>query len=236
MSNYVLDIHTHTVASGHAYGTIREMAESAAEKGLEILGISEHAPGIPGTCDPFYFLNLSVIPKTLYGVKIFHGCEINVKNDGTLSLDQKFIDCLDYAICGIHAPCYEDAGIEKNTDNVISCIKNDKVHFVSHPDDDRTPLNYERLVKAAKENRVALEVNNSSLLKKGNRINCIENYRKMLGLCEKYRVPVYMASDAHDPSGVGNFDLAADLIKELKFDENLILNYDSNMFFKLIGM
>ena len=45
----LLDIHTHTLASGHAYGTIREMAASAAEHGLQLLGISEHAPGIPGT-------------------------------------------------------------------------------------------------------------------------------------------------------------------------------------------
>ena len=61
----VLDIHTHTLASGHAYGTIREMAQAAGERGLQLLGISEHAPGIPGTVEPFYYLNLSVIPREL---------------------------------------------------------------------------------------------------------------------------------------------------------------------------
>ena len=45
----VLDLHTHTVASGHAYCTIHEMAAAAAGKGLEILGITEHAPAMPGT-------------------------------------------------------------------------------------------------------------------------------------------------------------------------------------------
>ena len=30
--NFELDMHTHTIASGHAYGTIREMAQGAAEK------------------------------------------------------------------------------------------------------------------------------------------------------------------------------------------------------------
>ena len=34
---YVLDAHTHTIASGHAYSTIREMAKAASEKGLELL-------------------------------------------------------------------------------------------------------------------------------------------------------------------------------------------------------
>ena len=36
--NSVLDLHTHTVASGHAYCSLREMAKAASEKGLEVLG------------------------------------------------------------------------------------------------------------------------------------------------------------------------------------------------------
>ena len=40
----VLDIHTHTTASGHAYNTIYEMAQSASRKGLALLGISDHGP------------------------------------------------------------------------------------------------------------------------------------------------------------------------------------------------
>lgn len=30
----IMDLHTHTVASGHAYNTIYEMARSASEKGI----------------------------------------------------------------------------------------------------------------------------------------------------------------------------------------------------------
>ena len=44
----VLDIHTHTLISGHAYNTIMEMAHAASEKGLELLGITDHAPEMPG--------------------------------------------------------------------------------------------------------------------------------------------------------------------------------------------
>ena len=36
----ILDVHTHTIASGHAYNTMREMAKAASEKGLELLGIT----------------------------------------------------------------------------------------------------------------------------------------------------------------------------------------------------
>ena len=130
----IADMHMHTIASGHAYGTIREMAMAASEKNLQMIGITEHAPGIPGTVDPFYYGNLKVVPRNLYGVEILHGCEINVMNDGTLSLEERFIQKLDYAIAGIHGLCYQDAGKEKNTDNLISCIRHEKVKFVSHPE------------------------------------------------------------------------------------------------------
>lgn len=226
MKRLTADIHMHTLASGHAYGTIREMAEAAKAKELQLIGISEHAPGIPGTTDPFYYLNLEVIPRKINGVEVLHGCEVNVLNGGKLSLEQKFMEYLDYAIVGIHRQCYEDEGREKNTTNLIECMKDPKVCFVSHPDDDHTPLNYERLVQAAKQYHVALEVNNSSLVKKAYRLNCYDNYRTMLKLCEQYRVPVIVSSDAHDPDWVGRFEEAYELLEELKFDEKLILNSD----------
>ena len=142
MKRLIADIHMHTLASGHAYGTIREMAAAAKEQQLQLIGISEHAPGIPGTVDPFYYGNLRVIPRVIDGVEILHGCEINVLNGGRLSLEQKYIDRLDYAIVGIHGLCYQNEGTDGNTTNLIECMKNPKVKLVSHPDDDHTPLDY----------------------------------------------------------------------------------------------
>ena len=63
-----LDVHTHTVASGHAFSSLQEMAQAAAGKGLKLLGITEHAPSIPGTCNPIYFRNLYVVPRHMYGI------------------------------------------------------------------------------------------------------------------------------------------------------------------------
>lgn len=224
MAQIVADLHTHTLVSGHAYGTIREMAYEASNHGIKLLGISEHAPGIPGTVHPIYYMNLGVIPRTLSGVEIIHGCEINVLNDGTLSLEQRYIDKLDYAIVGIHRQCYQDEGRQKNTENMIECMKHEKVCFVSHPDDDHTPLDYELLVKAARQYHVALELNNSSLGKVDQRLNCVQNYKTMLGLCMEHGVNIIVSSDAHDPSWVGKFDLAYNLLEEMKFSEDLILN------------
>ena len=226
MTTLVADLHMHTIMSGHAFGTIREMAASAAEKNLQLIGITEHGPGIPGTCAPIYYLNFRSAPRKLYGVEILHGCEVNICTGGTLSLGQRYLDELDYAIAGIHGFCYEDEGIAKNTDSVIKCMADPKVRIISHPDDSRYPLDYAALVQGAKEYGVALEVNNSSLTPISFRPGCRENYQRMLPLCMEYGVPIIVDSDAHDPLVVGSFDLAIQVLEDTGFDESLILNTD----------
>jgi len=234
MKKLIADLHTHTIASGHAYGTIREMAQAASEAGLQMLGLTDHAPGVPGAFPPIYYGNLYAVPRTLYGVEIFHGSEINVLPGGKLSLEQRYLKMLDYGIVGIHGICYDDEGKVKNTENLIKCMSDPRVRFVSHPDDDHTPLDYAELVPAAKELGVALEVNNSSFLKQDKRLNCVANYRTMLGLCMEHRVPIVVDSDAHDPSWVGMFDAALALLEEVGFDFSLVVNADGERVKKFI--
>ena len=78
MRKILIDAHTHTVASGHAYSSLQEMAKAAADKGLEVLGITEHGPSVPGTCPTLYFKNMFVVPRRMYGIRLLMGCEINI--------------------------------------------------------------------------------------------------------------------------------------------------------------
>ncbi len=229
------EIHTHTYASGHAYGTIRENAAAASERGLRLLGISDHGPGIPGTCHYFFFSCYDRMCKNINGVEILGGAELNVMNDGSINFPDRGFDWLDYAIVGIHLNCYENVGIEKNTDNLISCMKNPKVFFVSHPDSNKMPVDYERLVPAAIENGVALEVNNSSLRFLESRPGCIENYKTMLKLCKEQGCPIVVSTDAHDPCEIGVYEPALSFLAELDFPEELIVNTSAEKLKKFIG-
>ena len=99
-----LDMHTHTLASGHAFSTLQEMAKAGAEKGLKLLGITEHTPGIPGTCDPIYFRNYHVIPRQMYGIELMLGAEINILDgEGNIDADEELMRRLDIRIAGIHS-------------------------------------------------------------------------------------------------------------------------------------
>lgn len=226
MKSLIADLHTHSLLSGHAFGTIREMAAEAANQKLQLLGVTEHGPRIPGTVNPLYFRNFTDAPRMLYGVEMLYGCEVNILEDGTLDLDQRHLSCLDYAVAGIHFPCYADQGLVRNTDNVIRCMAHTKVKFISHPDCDTFPLDYPALVEAAKATNTALEMNNSSLRKPVLRPGCVENYRKMIPLCMEAGVPIIINTDAHDPSAVGDFSLALGLLETIDVKEELILNND----------
>lgn len=227
MKPLIADLHTHTVMSGHAFGTVREMAAEAAARGLKVLGTTEHGPGIPGTCNPIYFLNICDAPRNLYGVEMLYGSEVNILDNGTLDLGNRHMECLDYAIAGIHGLCYTDQGKVRNTDNVIRAMaSHPKVRFISHPDSDSYPMDYKALVEGAKEYHVALEVNNSSIRKPTLRPNCVENYRTMVPLCMEYGVPIIINTDSHDPAAVGDFSLAAALLDEIGVNDDLILNND----------
>ena len=59
----IMDLHTHTLAAGHAYSTLLENIDAALAMGLQYLGMSEHGPTSPGGPHNFFFSNYKVIPR-----------------------------------------------------------------------------------------------------------------------------------------------------------------------------
>lgn len=221
----ILDTHTHTLASGHAYNSINEMVRAAADKGLELLGITEHAPAMPGSCHEFYFHNLRALRREKYGVKLLFGAELNILDlEGNIDLNPYPLDQIDIGIASMHTPCIKGGTKEENTKAYCKAMENPRINIIGHPDDGRFPVDYETLVLAAKENHVLLEVNNSSLNPKGFRQDSEKNDRTMLEYCMKYQVPIVLGSDAHVEEDVGEFGRALALLQKMNFPEELVAN------------
>lgn len=222
---YVVDMHTHTVASGHAYNTINEMIQSAANKGLELLGISEHGPAMPGSTNIFYFQNLNILERRKYGIEVRYGAELNIIDmKGTTDLDPRSYRDLDYCIASLHSVCVTPGSVKENTYALMNAMQHPKVKIIGHPDDGQFPVNYEELIREAKLQNVIIELNNSSLNPNGFRINAYENDLEILKYCMKYDVPVIMGSDAHREEDVGEFERAEKLLNKIGFPEDLIVN------------
>ncbi len=232
-----LDVHTHTIASGHAFSTIQEMAQAAADKGLKLLGITEHSPGIPGSCAPIYFRNLYIVPRNMYGIELMLGAEINILDtEGNLDFDEHYLNMLDIRIAGIHSLCYTPGTPEENTQGMINTIANPYIHIISHPGDGTAKLLFEPIVQAAKEHHTLLEINNSSLRPSRHKVEARPNNLEILRLCKQYEVPVILGSDAHISFDIATYNFAMELVNEAEFPEELIINTDVKKFKDYLNM
>lgn len=221
-----VETHSHTLASGHAYCTIKEMVAYAAEHGLEGIAITDHAPEMPGSCHKFYFHNIKIMPRKMNGIDVLFGSEVNIMDEnGKVDLHEKVLEELDLVIASIHPPCYGDSkGKELNTQAIINVMKNPKIDIIGHPDDGRFEVDYEMIVDMAKETGTLLEINNTSLRPGGFRKDTCENARKILTLCKEKEVMVVLGSDAHVDVEIADTYYSAKVIREVDFPEELIAN------------
>ncbi len=213
------------------------MVSEAQRRGLEVFGITEHAPSIPGTCDPLYFRNLHVVPRRWGSLRLLLGAELNILDtEGTLDLEEKYYKRMDIRIAGIHSLCWKGGTREENTRGVIAAIRNPWTHIISHPGDGTAELDFEPLVVAAKESHTLLEINNSSLKPARHKEFARANNLEILRLSMKYNVPVILGSDAHITFDVANYEHIIPLLNEVDFPDELIINYDPKAFFKYLGI
>ncbi len=235
--NSIIDLHTHTIASGHGYSTLKENIEAAKETGLLFLGMSEHGPAMPGGPHEYFFSNYKCIPRQHGDLRLFCGAEANITDyDGGLDLPEYLLEKMDYVIASMHPPCVTPGGRKENTQASINAMRNPYVKILGHPDDARYPLDYEELVLAAKAEQVILEINNSSPHPLSPRPGARENIITLLNACMKYQVPVVMGTDSHVCYTIGKFDAALSLLEEVQFPEELILNDKPDSIVKMINV
>lgn len=233
-----LDVHTHTIVSGHAFCTLNEMIAEAQKHSLTLFGVSEHGPSIPGTCDPLYFRNLHVVPRQYGDMRLLLGAELNIIDyDGTIDInDPSIIGCMDYVIAGLHSLCYTDGDRQQNTSALVGAIENPHTHIISHPcDGTASTFDIEAVVLASKRTGTLLELNNSSLNPNRHKTLAYPLFTEMLKLCKRHDVPIIIGSDAHHTSFVCDYHFVIPMLEETNFPDELIINDKPNDFLSLIG-
>lgn len=231
---FALDVHTHTIASGHAYSTLMENAKAASEKGIKVLGTAEHGCAMPHAPHIWYFNNYKVLPRELFGVTMLYGVEANIKDyDGNLDMDDHTLSQMDVIIGSIHAGAVFEVGtIEENTRAFIKTIESGKVDILGHIGNPQVPINFEEVIKCAKENNVLIEINNSSFTT--SRVGSFENCSKVASICKEIGAKIIINSDAHFCTKIGEFTEACDMLESIDFPEELIINKEPKDFLKLL--
>ncbi|OOM06726.1 phosphatase [Clostridium saccharobutylicum] len=224
---YALDVHTHTIASGHAYSTLMENAKAASEKGIKVLGTTEHGSSMPHSPHVWYFHNYKVLPRELYGVTMLYGIEANIIDyEGNLDMETSTLDRMDIVIGSIHDEVYKVGNSEENTKAFVNAIKSGKIDIIGHLGNPGIPVDYEKVVRCALENDVLIEINNSSFTT--SRPGSSKNCTKIASLCKELGVKLIINSDAHFCTKIGEFTEAINMLESIDFPDSLIINKDPN--------
>jgi putative hydrolase len=225
MNKYLIDLHTHTNCSTHAYSTLEENIAAAKKRGLLAIAVTNHGPAIPDGPHVWSFVNLKCLPDHINGIRVYRGAEVNILNkNGDVDLDDNILEKLEIVLGGFHSiEVYGDTNdIDKNTNAAINCIKQNKIDIFVHLGNPKFPLRYEEVLMEAKKTGIAIELNNSSFTT--SRAGSEKNCEKILRLAKKYGNFIALGSDAHFSSSVGELTKVIKLLEKVDFPKELVIN------------
>ena len=225
------DLHTHSISSGHgSRDTVSELICEARKRGLKYLGISDHGPATEGSAGVSYFRGQRLASKHRFQMNVLYGVELNILDfNGKVDLPEEVLEGLDYAFISIHPPIFTPYEHHDVTEAYIKAMNHKKVKFLGHIDDARFPVDFKRLLMAAREKNVYAEINNSSLMPGAYRVGGQENCKKILRICKEIEWPVLLSSDSHGKGKIGNMQYIYPLLEECEFPQNLVLNSRENL-------
>lgn len=230
MLRILADLHTHSVASGHAYSTVGELAQSAAAKGLELIAITDHGPALPGAPHEWHFGNLKVVPSVLRGVRILKGVEANPLPDGPNGLDlaDDYLARLDFVAAGLHPMVgFDGADTEALTAALVRAASHPLVDMITHPGNPAFPVDVERVVAACVEHGVIVELNNGSYEPSMTRSHETAAEVAFARAAARAGAWVAITSDAHYHEHVGRVDRALAVAEQVGIDPERVVNRDA---------
>lgn len=119
------DLHTHTIASTHAYSTITENCSFAAKNGIKCVAMTDHAMTMPDAPHCWHYHNLKILPRKIEGVTVLKGAEANIIDyDGNIDIDDETLGYLEWVVASFHKYTCKPSTVEEHTRGYLSIAKN----------------------------------------------------------------------------------------------------------------
>ncbi len=171
------DLHCHSNWDG-GENSIEEMANEAMKMGYEYIGISDHTKflKIEKSLDEKQLLKqieeIKKINKKFqisnFKFQILSGCETNILADGSVDISDEVLEKLDYVIAGVHSMLKMEK--KEMTARIEKAMRNKNIDIIAHPTGrivgqrDEYQVDFDKILKMAKETKTILEINASSRL------------------------------------------------------------------------
>ena len=162
------DLHAHTDWSD-GQADLETMLRAAADRGLEVLAITDHGPTLrmTGGLDRDALLRqadaIDAARDVAPGLTVLRGVETDVLEDGRLDLDDELLADLDVVVASVHTHLALDAAAQ--TERILRAVRHPAVNVLGHPTGrlinrrEGMAFDLHAVVEAAAEHGVALEIN-----------------------------------------------------------------------------
>jgi len=198
------DLQMHTTWSDGS-ATLEEMAEGAKERGYEYIALTDHSASVRvanGLSEERFRRQWKEVEKLndkLSPFRILKAVELEIKSDGSLDFERRFLDEFDLVGASLHQNFRQDA--EKLTERAVKALSHPSVDFLCHPTNrligrrEANPIDLPRIIRTAKENGKMLEIDGEP-----RRLDLDEVWAKR---AKEEGVQIVIDSDAHS---VGELD------------------------------
>jgi len=199
------DVHMHTLETD-GRNTIEEMAEAARQHGYQYIAITDHsknlafANGLDDQRAIKHMQRIRAANQQIEGITIFAGVEVDILADGSLDLSDSVLEQMDLVIASVHS--HFNQGAEEMTDRLLKAVANPNTSLLGHPTGrillrrDAFPFDVDRVLKAAAERKVAMELNAHP-----DRLDFCD---RLLRLAKQYGVKIVINTDSHHTSHLDN--------------------------------
>ena len=243
------DFHVHTISSLHALSTVNECLEVARTRDLKYVAITDHyynhGDELEKKNELARLRNFeSHVQNNSQGIEVIGGAEFNIaqpiyKWEKLRQLNWKIIGChawfLDRERCTLDElynyflKASEEfdafAHIERELDNIENCKYNKNLN-------EQMKRFLSDIVILAKKKNIYLELNEASLQR--NRDGCVDRLLYWLELAKDNGNYISLGSDAHFCQEVGNFAKTVELLRQIEYPQDLILNCNVDLIKKIL--
>lgn len=197
-----VDLHIHSISSGHAYPTIYEILEYSKKKGMKIIALTDHGPSMTGAPNKIHFHMGNRKPKTPF--KFLWGCELNIIDElGNVDLTEEDMMDLDFTIVGLHKfTPFLGYGEEQNTNAIINAMQ--YAQILAHPTNYAFEYDYKKVIEQALEKDIILELNLSYVKRKLEDQNELDKMKYMIEQVKAKGKRLIINSDAHFLHEIGD--------------------------------
>ena len=218
-----LQVHT-TWSDGSA--SLEEMAKGAKERGYEYMAVTDHSVSVRvanGLSEERFrreWKEIDRVNNELSPFRILKGVELEIRSDGSLDFERKFLEQFDLLGASLHQNFKQDAA--KLSSRAVLALSYPSVDFLCHPTNrligrrEGNPIDLAKVIRTAKENGKMLEIDGQP-----DRLDLDEVWARRAA---DEGVPIVIDSDAHSVGELDNLSYGVTVARRAWLEAKDVMN------------